>query len=183
MGGLSKLTPEESDDLEMLGYSPMTYQRTVDAGLRMTRQLLGTYKLSSVVAEKVVRPGALIDEPDWAGTADVIGVSKRESVLLVADLKTGRLAVGVERNAQMLSYAAGALAMLSWRPTKIVTAVIQPPISSSPSVWETTPDDVEAFVEEARQAIALINSGADLADPTDANCRWCPCRTVCPDKK
>lgn len=178
-GGDSRLTDIDRDDITELGFSPFTYQRIIDDALKMLDGLLAQYRIVGLRAEKIVHPGALIDQPQWAGTADVIGTSRKNGILFVADLKTGRLAVPVERNLQMMSYAAGAMFDLKWRPTRIVTAIIQPPVSQLPLIWETTPDEIDRFVDRARISIEAILDGDETPTPTNSNCRWCDCRSIC----
>ena len=178
-GGDPTLTDIERDDLDLLDFPPVKMQKVVIDALKMLDDLLRQHKLTSLSAEKIVTPGKLIGEPRWAGTADIIASSRRSGVLLVADLKTGRVPVKATDNAQMFSYAAGALADLNWRPEKIIVAVLQPTVTRAPLVSETTPAEIERFVARAKVAVEAILAGDDNANPTKDNCRWCDCRAIC----
>lgn len=178
-GGDPTLTDTERDDLELLDFPPVRMQKIVLDALKMLDLLLRQHKLTSLSAEKVVTPGKLIGEDRWAGTADIIASSRRSGVLLIADLKTGKLPVQASDNAQMLSYAAGVLADLKWRPETIIVAILQPTVRQAPIISETTPAEIERFVSRAKVAIDAILAGDDTANPNKTNCRWCDCRDIC----
>lgn len=122
-------------------------------------------------------------EVGGAGTADAVLISWREGVLVVADLKTGRVDVSPERNAQLMIYAAAALARFDeFEALSTIRLVIVQPLSGGVKEWECSVADLFAWLGEQKnvfqRVIALhCDPGAVKADdfnPGEEQCRYCP---------
>ena len=108
----------------------------------------------------------------------------------VIDLKFGRgVRVYAEHNAQLMSYALGALDLLDmFGPfTKINLTIVQPRLDHI-DVWSTTVEELRIFAKEAAGAVlaarfAVEGSPADISKylhPGESQCRWCPGKSDCP---
>lgn len=133
---------------------------------------------------------------DGWGTADVVIL--RGDELIVLDLKMGRgVEVSAERNKQMSLYALGALAAyngLMGEFTRVRMAISQPRITSKPSEWDCSVEELEAWGRgEARTARLLAQRATDdlskvpesdwnevYLRPGEKQCRWCPSKATCP---
>lgn len=112
--------------------------------------------------------------PGIFGTSDATVYHPATKHLDVIDLKYGKgVAVEAEENLQGVLYALGAAASV-WEEVQTISIHIhQPRISSEPSVWTLT-------VEELRQLAAVLKTGAAAAVVDNAPrlysseaCRWC----------
>jgi len=105
----------------------------------------------------------------------------------VIDLKFGRgVQVYAEHNAQLMSYALGALDLLDmFGPfTKINLTIVQPRLDHI-DVWSTTVEELSAFATAARTAVQnacdmLAGECAPVMIPGESQCRWCPGKSDCP---
>lgn len=115
-----------------------------------------------------------------SGTADAIVLVG--DTLHVIDLKYGTgLRVSAVENEQEQLYASGALANLD--PfgeviRRIVLHIVQPRLDHI-SEWETTPEELAAFEQRAREAAELSLSEDPPFNPGESQCRWCPAQTNC----
>ena len=179
--GEGHLTASELEALKQLGVAPERACQMVDEGVSAARALLSRYRLTEFLTEHRVNPGARIGRTDFWGTADVVAACERQGVLLVTDFKTGRVPVPPEENAQMLAYAAGSLDLLTFQPSRIVLAILQPPVwGDQPCVWETDLATLHAFEAYAQTQAALTDSPNMALNPSEAACQWCRGRAVCP---
>lgn len=136
--------------------------------------------------------------PGAFGTADIIGVT-RDNDLLIADWKFGDgVKVYVEGHLGTGFYAAGALYDESDEElaevgnqipedAKIILAIIQPrrgfPDEEVASVWETDINWVESLIDQAMESYKLAMSDNPPLNPGD-HCRWCSANgRNCPAQK
>lgn len=179
--GVGHLTRSEVEALQQLGVSEERARQMVDQGVSAARSLLSRYHLTEFLTEHRVNPGARIKRSDFWGTADLIAACDGQGVLLVADFKTGRLPVEPQENAQMLAYASGCLDLLSFEPSRVVLAVLQPPVwGDQASVWETDLPTLHAFEAYAQTQAASTDLLDVTPNPSEAACQWCRGRAVCP---
>jgi hypothetical protein len=108
----------------------------------------------------------------------------------VIDLKFGRgVRVYAERNAQLMSYALGALDLLDmFGPfTKINLTIVQPRLDHI-DVWSTTVEELRIFAKEAAGAVLAARFATEgppaevgkYLHPGESQCRWCPGKAICP---
>lgn len=127
------------------------------------------------------------------GTSDAIIIQPAQKLMIVDDLKYGTgEKVFAPRNYQGMSYALGALALaeLFGEVEKVIILIHQPRISQAASEWECSIEDLLAFGEEMRAAVAKnygamglpIKSPAFEAylHPDEKTCRWCKATASCP---
>lgn len=120
-----------------------------------------------------------------SGTADCL--AHKDSHLFVIDYKHGMgVAVEVEKNPQLMSYALGALKRLSnvGKFQKVSLTIVQPRASHPRGgirTWETTPEYLEAFAGDLADAALLTMDPAAPLKPGD-HCQFCPAAdaNVCP---
>ena len=158
-------------------------------------RLLSEYDIAHLGVEMRARPGLAVAAIDpilaaagvgdhfW-GTADIVGISRDRRTLLVADLKTGRHAVGVKLNDQMLSYAAGALhefgATLTRDIETVVLAIIQPRIPGELFIDVIPVATLAEFTTYCAERLRLVARPARGALVEGDHCRWCPSAALCP---
>jgi hypothetical protein len=139
---------------------------------------------SSLLIERQVTPEVCAAPDDVGGTADIILYYPDELLLEVVDYKHGAgVAVEAKGNKQMRVYALGAWQNLKLEVQTIRTTIIQPrafhpdgPIRSEDlSVAELM--DFHVDLEEAAER--CLQPDAPLV-PGEAQCRWCPAKTICP---
>lgn len=116
---------------------------------------------------------------DGFGTSDAIIISGCGSEIQVHDLKTGKgVPVYAEGNEQMLLYAAGAIEQFGLAFSfERVRLVIHQPRLNSLSEWECSLLDVSDLVAKAREVIAARSTEPR---PSEAACRFCRAKAVCP---
>lgn len=124
------------------------------------------------------------------GTSDVIAIVGDE--LVVVDFKNGAgVPVAATDNEQMLCYAAGALIEYGdlARIERVRMVISQPKVSSSPSEWVLTVDELnDRMAELAAQAKRCTAALSDQSpawkaiylEPGETQCRWCPAKATCP---
>lgn len=127
-------------------------------------------------------------EEDAYGTSDTVIIAGDE--IIVVDLKYGRgVEVSAERNRQLLMYASGAAHHFALMGDfkKVRMAISQPRISTLPSEWPCTIEDLREFevdVFHRAKDVACITEGtvsleANL-NPSEDACRWCKAKATCP---
>lgn len=120
-------------------------------------------------------------EAEATGTADAILLAHDESEVVVVDLKTGRgVEVDAVNNLQGLHYASGAMRFAKAQginPRSVRIVICQPPVSRTPSEWEVSFEELEAFEQRARQAAERHGSGE--ATPGAKQCQWCSRKPNC----
>ena len=107
---------------------------------------------------------------------------KTESVLKIADLKTGSgVKVYAERNGQLLIYAV--LARFEWGAIygpfdRIELHIIQPTLDHI-DVWSVTSAELDAFEQQLLAVVAGIKSGDRRAVPGEKQCLFCRAKAIC----
>ena len=124
------------------------------------------------------------------GTTDFAAVAK-DGTLVVADFKYG-MGVEVEAvgNTQLTIYAAALLNELRYEFSiqRVVIVIYQPRLNERPSVWETSPADIDRRADRIRhvalEAAALCGERIDdivkAMKPGESQCRFCPIKASCP---
>jgi hypothetical protein len=121
-----------------------------------------------------------LPDDDGFGTSDAIIISGCGAEIQIHDLKTGRgVPVAAERNEQMLLYAAGAIEQfgLAYNFERVRVVIHQPRLSRNPDEWECSMLDVSDLVAKAREVIA---SKPTEPSPSEAACRFCKAKAICP---
>ena len=117
--------------------------------------------------------------PGQFGTADFGAIDGDH--LVVTDLKYGQgEVVYAERNEQLAAYALGFYWEWEWayRIRRVTLRIAQPRINHW-DVWETTAEELLAFGEEIRTAIATALSDDAPLKPGEKQCRFCPMTGRC----
>jgi hypothetical protein len=162
----------------------MTYVSHVRQ-LRQAYVDAGAVKVSMQV-EVEVPIDHLTGEKDARGTSDCVLVAEWADgavSVTVADFKGGRgVAVDAVDNGQLQMYALGALVDLELLyPIRDVTLVIsQPRLSSLPSLWSRTPEELEAFALTVKAAADATRASPSLRVPGKSQCRLCRAKHDCP---
>lgn len=179
--------PKHFTDQEMLdmveGYVDYVRARQVmheDAGAKNVR----------VHVEVKVPMAKVTSERGAHGTADVVIIASYSSghVVDVIDLKTGREAVEVAHNGQLMSYALGAIDWLKTEGTlSEVNLIVYQPRLGPPQEWRPTLAELNAFRSATFAAgrLALSLKGRPEAakhnlSPSPKACRWCRVKASCP---
>lgn len=177
----SHLHEPEIEFLLECGVPEVRARQIIDQGVRAARRVLSQFQITEYLTETRVDPGQAIGRTDFWGTADLIGAEPKNRTLLVGDLKTGRGRVDVVANDQLLSYAVGALALVNFKPTRIVLAIFQPPLLGDvPAVWETDAHTLDQFCKFIKKRAALTDVDDHPPQPSEEACLWCPAKQVCP---
>lgn len=132
-----------------------------------------------VVAEEAAKLGApelLIEKrfdldwlrPDLGGTSDC-NIYEFLGTLVVIDYKHGQgVAVDVDDNPQMLTYALGSAKEFDWLFDKLILIIVQPRcphLEGGVRRWETTKERLQAFQDEVAVGYdKAIQAGSDLAE-------------------
>lgn len=113
--------------------------------------------------------------PEGFGTLDAGGIS--DDLIIIDDLKFGRgVAVGAERNKQLMIYALGFWMNYARHKTdakRFLLRIDQPRVPGRGSEWEVSLDELLKFAEKvAAAALATLDPEAPL-NPTPEACRFC----------
>lgn len=132
-----------------------------------------------------------MEQLDTAGTADLVAWLKLADgswMLIVGDLKTGRIGVPAQENKQMMIYALGLLAENEDRNISVVRLVICQPNAGGISEWDILPEALRIFQKfayaQAEKAVDAFNrrkkglKSGDFSPSADA-CQWCRFRDNC----
>lgn len=133
--------------------------------------------------ERKVNPGQALGREDLWGTADVLGIARKQGEILIGDLKYGAgRAVEVEGNVQLQLYALGALALAGPEIERVTLAILQPrAVHAAGPVRIATLQraELEAFGVEIRTAAAKTDQpGAPLV--AGEHCTFCRASGGCP---
>lgn len=118
--------------------------------------------------------------PEGFGTGDLVIVA--DGTLWVIDLKFGKgVEVEADDNPQLKLYGIGALGshgiLYDIREVKLV--IVQPRLTSEPSVWSTTPGALRQWAETVvTPAASLAWAGEGSFNPGD-HCRFCRAKAQC----
>jgi hypothetical protein len=180
-GGLT-----DADVMEIVAHDfcPVKAAGILNSALESVCAIVGRFDIGELWLESRVWP--LAERGDLWGTADIVGLSRCGTVIVVGDLKTGRGRVDPEYNDQLLLYGLGALRAIGQRAmdvTTIALAIIQPlTMSAGFRVWECDRDLMREFEDYVRAKCAVIDAGGGEPDE-GAWCQYCPGRKVCPAHK
>lgn len=125
--------------------------------------------------------------PSMFGTGDALVYRPKESALHLVDLKFGRgVVVSPEENAQLLTYALGAVTRYGNRPIDTVHLTIIQPRAYHPEgpirTWITDPVTIVEF-EDRLSELARATEADDAPLAPGDWCRFCPAAPTCPAKK
>ena len=173
-----------------LDQDPMDYVGKVIEGITMTREnaefaLAHIRMVAGLESElgtvKVEQYGVAYESAavKVGGTADVVSYNLEKSVLVIADLKTGRGWVDAD-SAQMKIYALGIMSKLVKVFDKVGLTIVQPQTGEN-RTYEMTGD--ELFGWKADVLIPAVVAAADeLSEPKPSKeaCQYCPAKMICP---
>lgn len=159
-------------------YSP-ELDTITDAYLEYATELAMNYpSRPAVVVEQQVEFSRWV--PEGFGTSDCIILGSQR--MNVVDFKAGRgVAVDAERNPQMMLYALGALEAYSmlYDIQDVRLHIVQPRVSSTPSTWEITAENLLKWADEEVKPLAdLAWKGEGETTPGDW-CRFCRVKAQC----
>lgn len=119
-------------------------------------------------------------DPRMFGTNDAV-VFEEYGELEVIDLKYGKgIEVEAVGNKQLLYYALGAARGGCY--TSIRMTIVQPRVPNPIKSWVITPEELEAFADELREAVERVDSnGTDFK--VGSHCHFCLAKAVCPAQK
>jgi hypothetical protein len=123
-------------------------------------------------------------EEDAEGTSDAVIIAGDE--IIVVDLKYGRgNEVSAEANEQLLMYASGAMQefALAGDFKRVRLAISQPRITSAPSEWGCSVEELREFEAQVFNSPAVVSFGLPEAfelNPSEEACRWCKAKATCP---
>jgi hypothetical protein len=122
--------------------------------------------------------------PDLFGTGDILVYKPKTKHLVVLDYKYGRgVAVDVEDNPQVLTYAVGAARMFADEGVELLTCVIVQPRAFHVD-GEVRKQDLDAFdlaiFEDILRAKAAATDDPDAALCAGDQCKWCQVAHACP---
>ena len=123
--------------------------------------------------------GWMTGEKNAHGTADAVIVTPDE--LIIVDAKFGYKEVEVERNPQLLMYAAAAFDELkvAYDFERIRVVISQPRLGAKPE-YTCTVDELHAFTAQVGFAADLIHSHPEQLVPSPKGCQWCRAKATCP---
>lgn len=150
----------------------------------------------SVDVEQDVPIDHVTAEIDATGRADVvlrISWPDGNTDVEVIDAKFGWQEVFAEHNTQGMMYLSGVIEKFSLTDEfRNTTFVIEQPVRGATDEWSTSPEEIAAFVEDARpkaqKAITIhkLASEGQRAlkeedfNPSEKTCQWCKAKAVCP---
>ncbi len=168
---------------------------------------LGVLKLDlkpgrELLTEKRVHFGDAIGVKGAFGTTDVAIIEDGGEDLFIKDLKYGRKPVDATENGQGQLYALGVLEDYGLvydlsNVKRVWIQILQPRISNA-STWCTTPADLYAFAERAKEAIEISEEALFTVNtpnqwfetheewqklylrPSEKGCTWCKAKGACP---
>lgn len=113
------------------------------------------------------------------GTADVVAYNLDKSVLVIADLKTGRGWVDAD-SAQMKIYALGMMQKLVKVFDKVGLTIVQPQTGENRH-HEMTGDELMQWKADVLiPAVVAAADGRSEPTPSKEACQWCPAKIICP---
>jgi hypothetical protein len=113
------------------------------------------------------------------GTADVVAYNIDKSVLVIADLKTGRAWVDAD-SAQMKIYALGMMNKLCTVFDTVALTIVQPQTGENRH-HKMTGDELLQWKEDVLiPAVLAAADGRSDPKPSKDACQWCPAKMICP---
>lgn len=174
--GMSNLTPDKWDVWEIDG-------EMVDSVALYRETLLAIIQPGDIV-EYECRLNMRHIHPLFFGTGDAMIYRPSTQHLWIVDYKHGSgIAVDVDDNEQLLSYAIGALKRYEGQVKRLTLAVVQPrAFHRSGPVRQQELDIVDLLIfEEFLRIGAAKTSLPDAHIEVGAQCRFCPAAAVCDD--
>lgn len=177
LGETIEIEPTPGDTMEFkvddeFVYVAKVYVDTIDELL----QKHGLTRKALQVEAKYTLPEV---DKDARGTTDCSFLAG--DTLYVIDLKSGRgIVVDAEENKQGMYYAVRPFLDAKFLIRKIVIMIIQPRAKEGAIIkaWETTPERMNAFVTELKEAITLTRAKNAPIVPGDW-CTFCPAAGSC----
>lgn len=133
-------------------------------------------------------PAAPVPEGFWRGRADRIGEYEHPEhgwIPAVEDFKTGNPFFQIDGTAKQLGYFIVGLHVMLEKPLIAGIAwLTQDPTRPRVHVWNV--DEIVARFKGMREHelyLRFLDTHPEIlppANPTQKNCKWCPCRPVCP---
>ena len=114
------------------------------------------------------------------GTADCVLMGG--NTLQVVDFKYGKgVPVSAEKNPQLMLYALGAWQRFAilYKFEKVKLSIVQPRISSEPSEYELSADELCEFGKYVQEKAQLAYKGEGEYNPSESTCRFCKAKAVC----
>ena len=113
------------------------------------------------------------------GTADVVAYNLNQSILEIADLKTGRMWVDAD-SAQMKIYALGVMRKFVKVFDTVRLTIVQPQTGEN-RTHEMTGDELFQWGEKVLvPAIKAAVLGSTEPTPSKDACQYCPAKMICP---
>jgi len=113
------------------------------------------------------------------GTADVVAYNIDKSVLVIADLKTGRAWVDAD-SAQMKIYALGMMNKLCTVFDTVALTIVQPQTGENRH-HKMSGDELLQWKEDVLMpAVVAAADGRSEPTPSKDACQWCPAKMICP---
>jgi hypothetical protein len=162
------------DDLNMTVTPEMAEH--VQTYLDKLHQYKGNGQL--LVERKLDFSSSLTTEDAW-GTSDAVVLNQNE--YQIHDFKYGRgHRVEALNNPQLGLYALGALDEFGLMGIERVVMVIHQPRLNHVSEWVATVDELFAFAQQVKSAIALAAQPNAPLTPGIEQCRYCRAKAICP---
>ena len=173
-----------------LDQDPMDYVGKVIEGITMTREnaefaLAHIRMVAGLEAElgtvKVEQYGVAYETTiaKVGGTADVVAYNLDKSVLVIADLKTGRGWVDADSD-QMKIYALGMMQKLVKVFDTVGLTIVQPQTGENRH-HEMTGDELLKWKADVLiPAVVAAADGRSEPTPSKEACQWCPAKMICP---
>ena len=113
------------------------------------------------------------------GTADVVAYNIDKSVLVIADLKTGRAWVDAD-SAQMKIYALGVMNKLCKVFDKVALTIVQPQTGENRHHEMTGDELLQWKADVLIPAVVAAADGSSEPKPSKEACQYCPAKMICP---
>ena len=113
------------------------------------------------------------------GTADVVAYNLDKSVLVIADLKTGRGWVDADSD-QMKIYALGVMQKLVKVFDKVGLTIVQPQTGENRHNEMTGDELLKWKADVLIPAVVAAADGRSEPKPSKEACQWCPAKMICP---
>lgn len=191
------------DAMEQRYLRDVSFQKLIDEGLEFAGITLAAEHLEILEMMEQATEAALdqydVDQmilepfvqwvPDLAGgSIDLLGFSTDGKTAVCLDYKTGRGAVGVKGNQQLMFYLLCAMrdpktSDLFKNVERYVCVIIQPHIhGTKPDIWETDDAHLQAFADTVDDAIAAA-TGDNPEAFAGRHCMFCPFEPYCKEKR
>lgn len=136
----------------------------------------------ALYVEVEVDPAPLLDNNETWGTSDIILV--KDTHQIVADFKYGRYEVSPIDNAQLISYALGALSSLPMEAVggveSVTMAIIQPRLPLGPGISSSVMSAEDLYQKAFEIADALKGIETSTVVAAGDHCKFCLARRDCP---